>query len=563
VPKWTLHNTLGFEVIGWCMDWVLQPDGPKARDPWEFTDEQAMMVLEWYAIDSKGAFIYRRGVIRRMKGWGKDPLIAVLCLAEACGPVMFDYFDADGTARGKQHPAPLVQVGAVAKEQTKNTMTLLPAMMGSPGSKFRTVYQIDAGKEIVYVRSGLGRIEAVTSSPSTLEGARSTFVVLNETHHWIKTNAGHDMADVIRRNTSKGRDGGGRSLEITNAHLPGEDSVAERTYVAHQKGALKGVWYDSLESPPIGDCTSPCTRKHCIHDEKLVKAGLTIARGGSYWVNVDRLYEEIQDPSTPAYISRRFYLNQVIAVDLDRWLPVGAWAPLARPGLTIPDGARVVIGFDGSYNGDATGITAVNVDGSPKLVQTIGCWERPTELKSNETYRIPREEVLAVLRKCFSRWRVIELCVDPALWQSDLESLLDSGFPVVEFTQRGQRMFDATQRAYELATTPDPPGLIHDGNPDLTRHVGNAVVKVDSRGPRLVKVHERSVQHIDLAVSMVMALQRAYEIELEAEFATALFAKDFVEQVDETAQAREPREPKIITQADYTIPNQFNIGPKR
>jgi phage terminase large subunit-like protein len=155
---------------------------------------------------------------------------------------------------------------------------------------------------------------------------------------------------------------------------------------------------------------------------------------------------------------------------------------------------------------------------------------------------------------------VVELCVDPALWQADLESLLDSGFPVVEFTQRGQRMFDATQRAFELATTQ---GLRHDGNLDLARHVGNAVVKVDSRGPRLVKVHERSTQHIDLAVAMVMALQRAYEIELEAEYATVLFAKDFVQQVDETAQARGPRMPKLITQADYTVPNQFNIGPPR
>jgi hypothetical protein len=48
-----------------------------------------------------------------------------------------------------------------------------------------------------------------------------------------------------------------------------------------------------------------------------------------------------------------------------------------------------------------------------------------------------------------------------------------------------------------------PPDLFRD--PDLVRHVGNAIVKNDSRGHRIVKEHKDSTRRIDLAVAAVMA----------------------------------------------------------
>jgi hypothetical protein len=54
----------------WAFETLLQPDGPEAGEPWRFTDEQYRFLLWWYAIDESGRFIYRRGVLRRLKGWG-------------------------------------------------------------------------------------------------------------------------------------------------------------------------------------------------------------------------------------------------------------------------------------------------------------------------------------------------------------------------------------------------------------------------------------------------------------------------------------------------------------
>jgi phage terminase large subunit-like protein len=52
-------------------------------------------------------------------------------------------------------------------------------------------------------------------------------------------------------------------------------------------------------------------------------------------------------------------------------------------------------------------------------------------------------------------------------------------------------------------------GLTHSGDPRLARHVGNAILKTDSRGQRIAKEHKHSGRKIDLAVAAVMALDRA------------------------------------------------------
>lgn len=69
--SWKLPElTLGWQVISWACNNLKQPDGPEAGQPWQFTAEQARFILWWYAVDDTGRFIYRRGVLRRLKGWG-------------------------------------------------------------------------------------------------------------------------------------------------------------------------------------------------------------------------------------------------------------------------------------------------------------------------------------------------------------------------------------------------------------------------------------------------------------------------------------------------------------
>ncbi|MDR7279888.1 hypothetical protein [Catenuloplanes atrovinosus] len=52
-------------------------------------------------------------------------------------------------------------------------------------------------------------------------------MIAGEAQQWMANNEGHAMARVIRRNLGKSRDGAARLVELTNAHEPGLDSVAE------------------------------------------------------------------------------------------------------------------------------------------------------------------------------------------------------------------------------------------------------------------------------------------------------------------------------------------------
>jgi len=204
---------------------------------------------------------------------------------------------------------------------------------------------------------------------------------------------------------------------------------------------------------------------------------------------------------TPENEFRTKRLNQWVS-SAQAWLPSGSWDACEEEGRVIPDRARVVLGFDGSRTGDNTGIVAVEVGEQP-FVEVAGLWERPQDMAE---WSVPRAEVKDALRACCKRWNVVEIAWDPYLWLDAAEELASEGLPVVEFPQNQARMTPATQRFYELVTTR---GLSHSGDRRLARHLGNAVLKSDSRGSRIVKESPHSPRKIDLAVGAVMAVDRA------------------------------------------------------
>lgn len=399
LPEGLPEHTLGWQVLGWTADYLQQPDGPDAGEPWEFTPEQARFVLWWYAVDRTGRFVYRYGMLRRMKGWGKDPVAAALSCVEFVGPCRFSHW-AEGQPVAVPHAAAWVQIAAVSKDQTRNTMTLFPGMFSPRAIE---EYRIDLGKEIIYAHRGRCRIEAVTSSPETLEGGRATFIIKNETHHWTKSTGGDLMSEVIARNAAKSRDGSSRALAISNAHAPGKGSDAEKDYEAFATGKAVGRLYDSVEAHGVN-----------LEDEPELRDALAFCRGDSVWLNLDRLVEEIQDPTTAKNMARRFYLNELAASE-ETAFDIEAWRK-AKAKRTVPDGELITLGFDGSETRDHTALIGTHVATGYQWV--VGYWE-PQE-RPDGSLRIPETEVHAVVEAAFKRWKVWRLYADPSRWREAL-----------------------------------------------------------------------------------------------------------------------------------------------
>lgn len=485
-------KTLGWEILGWTAKWLRLPDGPDAGKPWKYTPEQARIILWWYAVDETGKFSYRYGVLRRLKGWGKDPFAATIACVELMGPCRFNGWTSDGEPIAKPHPAAWVQIAAVSKEQTKNTMTLFPGLISKDAV---SQFGVDLGKEIIYANHGRARMEAVTSSPRALEGGRATFVIKNETHHWLLANDGHAMAAVIQRNAGKSRDASSRALAITNAHLPGEGSDAEQDWEAFEKEQAgeapnTGRFYDSLEAPDGLDETNA----------EHVARGIDLARGGANWYPVQRTTEEFLDPKISRAQAQRFYWNKICGSDA-AWIDLATWKARAAV-VELAPRERICLGFDGSLREDSTALIACRLaDGH---MWPVRVWEKPHGPAGNG-WQVPRVEVDGLVDDMFRTHDVVRMYCDPPHWQDyvDKWAATYGDKTVLEFwTASGVRMAKALERLHTSVVAGE---LTHDGDPVMTRHVGNAVGVFRAGGVQINK--RKQNDKIDAVVAATLAYE--------------------------------------------------------
>jgi hypothetical protein len=438
--------TLGWQILAWISENLLGDDMDEngERLPFVPTGEQTRFILWWYAIDETGRFAFRQGVLQRLKGWGKDPLVAVLACVELLGPCRFGGWAVEdmpdvgvlmGDPVGIDNPRAWIQIAAVNKDQTVNTSALFPGMLSKQGMKEK--YGLDMGKELIYAYGGQRRIQCVTSSPRGLEGGRPTFVILNETHHWRANNEGHAMFKVITRNVTKSKGGAARILAITNAYDPSEDSVAQRRRESYEE-QLAGlaynsrVLYDTIEAPPDAKIRPRKLHKESKEPtEAEVKAYLaaviTAVRGDATWLDLDTILAEIMDTQNPAGESRRFYFNQIIASE-DSWVdPAAIEASIDKvvaharrtPGvddlkagwIVMPE-EPIVSFFDGSKSDDASALVGCRV--SDGYCFTIGVWQPPAQKDRAKTWLAPRGAITSRVDEMFERFNVVGFWADPS-----------------------------------------------------------------------------------------------------------------------------------------------------
>ncbi len=503
------ERTLGWGVLNWWATYVKTPGGENAGEAFLPTLEQARWVLWWFAVDEDGRYSHRNGVFRRMKGHGKDPLAAALSLVELCGPVAFSHF-AGTEAVGKPRHAAWIQIVAVSQEQTKNTMSLFPVMVSS---QLKEDYSLEVNKTIIYSEAG-GRIEAVTSSPHSMEGNRPTLVIRNETQWWVDSNDGHELAGVIEGNVTKIP--GARILSICNAHIPGDDSVAERDYDAWQavhsgQAVDVGTLYDALEAPadtPVSEI--PSEREdpdgYAAGVAKL-REGIEIARGDSVWLPVDSIIESVLDVRNPITESRRKFLNQVNASE-DSWVAPYEWDACSDVERPLEKGDRITLGFDGSKSNDWTALVACRLDDAKLFL--IGAWN-PVKHGGE----VPREDVDAAVRSCFEKFDVVAFRADVKefeayvdQWSRDYRKQLKvkaSPNNPVAFDMRGntKRFALDCERFLDAVLEGE---VRHDGNLTLRQHVLNArryPTNFDAISIR--KASKDSSRKIDAAVCAVLA----------------------------------------------------------
>lgn len=517
--------SLGPALIKFGEKWFVNPT---TGAPWTFTPGQKMFLILAYAVNpDTGRWLYRSAIKRGSKGTGKDPFGGAVCNLELIGPTQISR-DKSGRIVGKEHHLPLVQIAANSEAQGKDVLRVANAMLPQAT---RDEFGLDCG-ETRTTRSAGGRIELLTASEKTAEGDPATHIMINESHHMTKSSGGHDIAGVARRNVGKSpAELQARVFEYTNAHREGADSVAEQSFEAwqeqqHPNAKRRDILYDSIEAPPDTD----------LLDDDSRRRGIAAAYMDAPWSDLERIEDEILDKRTTPADAIRFYLNGLAAAQ-DAWVDPRKFTALARGNLSLEEGDQISLFLDCSKSEDATGLVAARL--SDGFVATLGMWAKPKgwDEKKSGPWRVDRDEVDAVVRRSFERYRVIWFGVDPSPAKDDDDealywaSLIDKwhrdfgkklklwatpgatiGHAVkfdMRLSQRGGviRNQQFTEMAELVVQMIEEDGtLIHDGDARLVAHVRHAKVRPNQWGDSLGKKTRDSKDLVDLAVCMVGAL---------------------------------------------------------
>ncbi len=202
---------------------------------------------------------------------------------------------------------------------------------------------------------------------------------------------------------------------------------------------------------------------------------------------------------TPEASFRRFHLNQWTNT-YAAWLPHGAWDAIELEHTFDPAEAFVAF-LDGSWSNNSTGLVACTIGDDPHL-SVHGHWKPEDELGHVDT-----DAIEVSVRKVLAMPGCRGLAFDPARFQDFFARLESEGLRVFSWpTNSLARMVPACQEFYTAVLEKR---LTHDGNADLAAHIGNAVLKEDRHGPRIIKEAKSSTRMIDLAVAAVGAYAEA------------------------------------------------------
>jgi phage terminase large subunit-like protein len=393
--------------------------------------------------------------------------------------------------------SPVIPIGASSADQADLLFGDMKACVDASESLQQ---YFEAFEDRIVRKDGTGAAFKVSSKAGTNDGKRPSSYGADELHEM--TGQKEKTYRTIARGIVKRRDG---LVLITTT--PGYDLNTELGRL-HQHG-LKVNETGGLEDPrflfiwwsALGDGVP-----RDDHDElrRLIRSANPAA---DLFLDVD---EHVALAATmPTFEYERYHLGRWTQV-LAAWLPPGAWEDCLDPEAaalrendqpSIPYGSDVVLGFDGSFNGDSTALVVESLD---RRVQAVaGHWEKPEGARPD--WKVSQDEVEAVIRKAFTTWKVRELVYDRRIWHQLFERLEDEGYPVVEMPQ-GLDMVDAAQRMYEAIAAHR---VHHDGDPRLARHYGNTVGRQTAGGVRVQKEHQDSTRYIDLAVASIMAHDHA------------------------------------------------------
>jgi hypothetical protein len=497
---------------------VFGPGSLKGK-PARIDAETRALIYKAYELYPRGHELAGRRRFRRVrvslrKGTAKTEKLGWLAFAELHpeGPVRFDGWDADGNPVGRPVNDPYIPLLAYTKDQVDELAYNVLYVICTDGPDADL---FDAALERIIRLDARGRRDGIAvplaNSPNARDGARTTFQGYDETHR-LDLPRLVEAYNTMEANLPKRPLDDPWSMGITTAGVPGGGSVAEI-----DKDEAEAIDRGEIEEPELFYFHREAGSGHDLLTlAGRVEAVREASGPAAEWSDLRGIAKQWEKPSADHRYLERVWLNRwtqgtAQAFDAKRWRQ-----DLARPGATIPDGAMVTGGFDGSRWHDTTGLVLTDVQTGLQVV--AGLWE-PELLQSGE---VPVEEVVAAFADVFRRYRVLRIYGDPAQgWDDPLARVAGAHGPTVVaywYTDsRNLRKTASMCRSYSAAIRAGE--VTNNGDAKFARHVGAAqkrdIHQRDDDGtPLWVMEKERhdSPNKIDLAMCGALSWQARLDV---------------------------------------------------
>ena len=503
-----LFPTLGPQVCEFIERMLVFGPGDLRGQPAVLDDEKRALVYRMYEIYPQkhplaGRRRFKRAGLSLPKGLAKTELAAWIAVCELHheSPVRCVGWTKDGEPIGGPVVDPYIPLVAYTEEQSDELAYGAMRVIIEEGP---CAGDFDVGLERIQRLKGDGKAVSLSSSPNARDGARTTFCVMDETHWWTLPRL-KQAHQTMQNNLAKRRMADPWMLETTTAPEPGTGSVAEATM-----DYAKAVDDGQITDASLFFFHRQASDEHDLTTREGVRAAIIEASGpAAAWRDIDAIAGLWADPTTDKAFLERVWCNRLVK-GATQAFNVLRWQELVKPSPVKP-GDLIVLGFDGAQFFDSTALVATHVETG--FQWKLGLWERPASLSKDDVWQVPADEVDAAVRAAFEVYQVWRLYADPAYWQSWIAAWRGAFGEerVIEWlTTRRTQM----ARAIEGFTTAIKTGTVsHDGDKDITRHIGNARREElkgyrDEEGKPLIIIRKErpdSPQKIDAAMASILS----------------------------------------------------------
>ena len=463
-------QTLGPNVADFSATLLRASRGFRAGQALELTEWQRWLMDRLLELEpTTGLLRYKRAIIGLPRKSGKSLLGTALALEHLVyGPEGAQIY----SAASDRQQAKVVFGEAV--NQVNNSPEL---------SRLIKVY-----RDAMEIPSRGSVYRALSADGRRAHGLAPSLVIADEIHAWagsFNTRRDEELWDALTTGSADRPE----SLVVGITTAGGNtDTLLGRLY-EHGRRVARGEVEDDAygfwwwEAAQEDDPTDPTT---------WYKANPNLAEG---LMDLTQFEAAINAAGSSGFAGfQRYHLNQWVRLAGQDFVSPHHYTASKRQ-ESIPLGATITAGFDGSVSGDSTGIVAVDLETGTMSV--IAAWEPDPQ---NPDWTVDRAEVNAAIEHMFENYKVIMLWADPSFYEPDVLEWSK------KFRGKVERIPPTTHRIAPLAQqflADLVAGEIGgDQDPRLERHVLNAVA---TESGSFRKEKKNSPRKVDLLACAVLA----------------------------------------------------------